>query len=311
VKRGASIYDCSDVHLQQAVVKALIDSYDQIFEGIEEEEAQFVAQMRIVNEEKQRLLDQERRENMALRPSLSLRIPRESRTDDLRPGYRPEWEASVDDRGRSVSDPVTLEREQQRHRREREERTEAERLAYLQPSRAAGQHQQHQQAAVGPRTTQNGPPDHRVVQAWPQHRQQECQQPRRPHERAATSSGFNRAKGEHERGADTAARAYYGEENCEGAREAEEKEKRKKKIRLKNRLAEVDEAARKGKEERRRRSDKNGDKRHEEEEEWEQEPPIPEKKEKKKRSATKKKGSSSDNSNSPSQRSGSPRSSGW
>ncbi len=205
VKRGASIYDCLDVHLQQAVVKALIDSYDQIFEGIEEEEAQFVAQMRIVNEEKQRLLDQERRENMALRPSLSLRIPRESRTDDLRPGYRPEWEASVDDRGRSVSDPVTLEREQQRHRREREERTEAERLAYLQPSRAAGQHQQRQQAGVGPRTTQSG----------------------RPHEGAATSSGFNRAKGEHERGADTAARAYYGEENCGGAREAEEKEKLK------------------------------------------------------------------------------------
>ncbi|ELR12416.1 RhoGAP domain containing protein [Acanthamoeba castellanii str. Neff] len=293
VKRGASIYDCSDVHLQQAVVKALIDSYDQIFEGIEEEEAQFVAQMRIVNEEKQRLLDQERRESMALRPSLSLRIPRESRTDDLRPGYRPEWEASVDDRGRSVSDPVVLEREQQRHRREREEKAEAERLAYLQHSRTAGQ---HQQAAVGPRTIQNGPPDHCVVQGWPQHHQQEYQQHRRPHEVTATSSGFNSAKGEHERGADTAARGYG--EDC-GAREEEEKEKRKKKIRLKNRLAEVDEAARKGKEERRRRSDKNGDKRHEEAEEWEQEAPIPEKKEKKKRSATKKKGSSSDNSSYP------------
>lgn len=293
MKRGASIYDCSDVHLQQAVVKALIDSYDQIFEGIEEEEAQFVAQMRIVNEEKQRLLDQERRESMALRPSLSLRIPRESRTDDLRPGYRPEWEASVDDRGRSVSDPVVLEREQQRHRREREEKAEAERLAYLQHSRTAGQ---HQQAAVGPRTIQNGPPDHCVVQGWPQHHQQEYQQHRRPHEVTATSSGFNSAKGEHERGADTAARGYG--EDC-GAREEEEKEKRKKKIRLKNRLAEVDEAARKGKEERRRRSDKNGDKRHEEAEEWEQEAPIPEKKEKKKRSATKKKGSSSDNSSYP------------
>jgi len=56
-RRGASTQDHgAEVHQQQKVVQEMIDSYDHIFSGIEEEENLFVEQMRLMCEEKQDLL---------------------------------------------------------------------------------------------------------------------------------------------------------------------------------------------------------------------------------------------------------------
>lgn len=67
--------DCADLPVQQLLVKTMIDSYDSLFAGIEQEELLFMTQTRALQDERQRIIDELRRGSVAFDPTASKRIP--------------------------------------------------------------------------------------------------------------------------------------------------------------------------------------------------------------------------------------------